>query len=874
MSELSVKWRAKYPGAYDDMTDTDLDKAILAKHPEYKDLAEKQEQATTVPAQKSSEITLKPEQYGIGEEQAQRLKTLQKANAQPISEPTSFTSGFAKSIADYAKGGFGFSSADLGSMLESAAHPQSLGDFLQLLVPGEVKAAGALNRVHEPLPSIPRGNLSKIAEAAVKSESPALENIRRNAPFGEGSIMPSESLPTELRPPAASEKAYPNVNFREDRLPPPSPDLTPVGSEASYNAMFGERPLVKNADRLYNLNKKNLGIQGLDELEASLPVEMKGSFNVNSLEGLERAPNASGESAASTEALSRQFGMKSRGDKYVVYDRAGNEKPLIGPEAVDYQASKGETYGIKRADGSFVTLEDNGGRPASKLGEYQDYRKSEIQAGRRPFSYNEWVDEEPAIANEMAPPQQPQRESLLAGETGSLKVPGFGEAPKKPRYRLDTETGMGIPIDEAGNQIGPAVSPSGQSVRPELAQLSKYNDAAKMANESQKKSLWGEFRDANRAILTAFDFSPLGRQGKPFMLNKEYYTSLDDMFKSWGSQRAYEAVKDSITSHPNFQKPMVGGVKAQSLAERAGLDYLGKEEMFQSNIAEKLVPGVKRSERAYNAFLGKLRADSFNRMVSDAEAAGMNPRQNDVLLKQFGSFINDATGRGSLGKLERIAPILNETFFAPRLMASRINMYKRFLNPMSYSNQNPILRKQTLKSLVSTVGFGLSVGELAKLGGAKVTNDPYSSDFRKIKIGNTRIDPFSGFQQYAVGASKILGHTLTSTVTGKQFDLNSGKFGMPTKRSVAESFFANKLAPIPSFVWSWMEGKEFDGTPFETKKAILNRTVPIVMQDLYDIYQEDPKLFPPGIFKAYPTATKVGMGILPVFGEGMQTYGR
>ncbi len=783
MSELSVKWRAKYPGVYDDMTDTDLDIAVLAKHPEYQDLAEKQDQSTT-PSQKSTEFQLKPEQYGVGEEQARRLKTLQEANAKPLSEPTTFSGGFAKSLGDFAKGGFGFSSEDFGSMLESAAHPRSLSDFVQLLIPGEVKAAGALNKLHEPVPSLPRGNIAKIAES-VASESPSTENIRRNAPFGEGSIMPSEVLPTELRGPIAAEERYPVVNFREDIIPQDMPpEFSAVGEEARYN-------------------------------QSRLP---------------ERTPGVTEQQQ---------------------YDLARNK---------------------------FNQGRDLPPEPSS------------ADLGRLESS----VEEAHSVAPEMA---VPEREGLFAGETGSFRFNDPRPAPVKPKYKLDTQSGMGIPVDEAGNQIGTAVGPAGQPIRPELAQASKYNQVGRLANEAQKKSLWGEFRDANRAILTAFDFSPLGRQGKPFLLNKEYYTSLDDMFKSWGSERAYQAVRESIESHPNFQRKQIPVVKADgtpvldkvtglpkmesskvpSLAERAGLDLTNKEEMFQSNMAEKLVPGVRRSERAYNAFLSKLRADSFNRMVSDAEAAGMNPKTNDVLLKSFGQFINDATGRGGLGKLEKAAPVLNELFFAPRLMASRVNMYKRFLNPMTYSNENPILRKQTLKSLVSTVGFGVGVGELAKLAGAKVSNDPTSSDFRKIKIGDTRIDPFSGFQQYAVGASRLLSGELTSTSNknyGRQFDLTTGKANMPSRRSVAENFFANKLAPVPSLIWSWMGGREFDGTPFEMKKAILNRTVPIVMQDLYEIYQEDPKLFPPGIFKQNPTATKIGMGALPIFGEGIQTYGR
>lgn len=70
--------------------------------------------------------------------------------------------------------------------------------------------------------------------------------------------------------------------------------------------------------------------------------------------------NGSGESAASIEALNRQSSMQSAGQKYVVYDRTGARRELIGPDAVDYAARPGETYGIESPQG-FQKLDDRGG---------------------------------------------------------------------------------------------------------------------------------------------------------------------------------------------------------------------------------------------------------------------------------------------------------------------------------------------------------------------------------------------------------------------------------------------------------------------------------------------------------------------------------
>lgn len=65
--------------------------------------------------------------------------------------------------------------------------------------------------------------------------------------------------------------------------------------------------------------------------------------------------NASGESMASSEAMSRMRGMKNRGEQYVVR-KGGTTRNLIGPEAVDYNPRPGEEHGILDAAGNFRLL--------------------------------------------------------------------------------------------------------------------------------------------------------------------------------------------------------------------------------------------------------------------------------------------------------------------------------------------------------------------------------------------------------------------------------------------------------------------------------------------------------------------------------------
>jgi hypothetical protein len=75
--------------------------------------------------------------------------------------------------------------------------------------------------------------------------------------------------------------------------------------------------------------------------------------------------------------------MKAKGQRFVVYDRAGNRRELIGPDAVDYARSikPGETYGVEGKSG-FQVLENRGGKvPESAKFPESDFQKK-VQASR------------------------------------------------------------------------------------------------------------------------------------------------------------------------------------------------------------------------------------------------------------------------------------------------------------------------------------------------------------------------------------------------------------------------------------------------------------------------------------------------------------
>src|SRR5690606_16281417 len=123
-------------------------------------------------------------------------------------------------------------------------------------------------------------------------------------------------------------------------------------------------------------------------------------------------------------------------------------------------------------------------------------------------------------------------------------------------------------------------------------------------------------------------------------------------------------------------------------------------------------------------------------------SAGITPKTAPEEFKGLADFVNTATGRTQIKSktLKSAQPLLNAIFFSPRFLASRAQM----LNPAWYMRLPPQSRKRAAKSMLKLAGTGLALASLAKLGGADVETDPRSSDFMKIRIGDTRYDIWGG----------------------------------------------------------------------------------------------------------------------------------
>ncbi len=375
------------------------------------------------------------------------------------------------------------------------------------------------------------------------------------------------------------------------------------------------------------------------------------------------------------------------------------------------------------------------------------------------------------------------------------------------------------------------------------------------------RNFFADVLGAPKSIMSSIDISGGVRQGGVLGSRfwKEFGGAQKESLKYLGSQEAYDQGLAEIASRANA-----------SLYKKMGLSLAGKEEAFVSNIAEKipvLGRGVAASDRAYTGGLSRLRADVADRIIGDLHASGAIENMTEKEWKSLGQFINTASGRGNLGSLEKHAITLGEALFSPRLWKSRLDM----LNPAYYYKLKGPARKYALQSAASFSSIAGAVLGLAVLAGADVETDPRSSDFLKIKVGDTRYDILGGFQQNIVFAHRIATGEKKSSVTGAVTKLGE-EYGGPDRLSLISDLFSNKANPVLGVAANEIRGKDKAGNeldPLHRAYDVASLGVPLNIGETVETVKnnegnltsaEGIKNTAKGVAKAAPGSIGVGVG--------------
>lgn len=391
----------------------------------------------------------------------------------------------------------------------------------------------------------------------------------------------------------------------------------------------------------------------------------------------------------------------------------------------------------------------------------------------------------------------------------------------------------------------------------------KYNEGVvemKLANRTVPQKIFGrtvETINAARAIQTSIDFSAVLRQGGFITLGNPIRAAkiIPDMVKAFASPLAALKVKEQIRSSPNYDLMQKSGLY---LADTKAPNLSQLEEAYMSRWAKK-IPLVAGSERAYTTFLNKLRADSF-----DALANSLGGREGLTLneAKVISNYINVATGRGKIGFNNNAAAALNTVFFSPRYVASRFQLLAG--SPLYQGTGTLRVRAAIAKEYAKFLTGAAVVYALGSAAGATLEGDPRSSDFGKMKFGNTRVDLLGGLAQNTVLlARQAAGQT--KTTAGKVIPLNEKEWQkMPFKgddeADVLGHFARTKLAPVPNLYLDLRTGRNAVGQPVSTREAFQNFVTPMSLKDIYDVMRD----------QGVPKGTAFMM--LNMLGASVQTY--
>lgn len=357
-----------------------------------------------------------------------------------------------------------------------------------------------------------------------------------------------------------------------------------------------------------------------------------------------------------------------------------------------------------------------------------------------------------------------------------------------------------------------------------------------------------ELSGLTKALKATFDNSFIGRQGikvlftNPILWAKNAKESFriigrtlagKEKMKSMGLDEV-DAILADIYSRKNYER-----------MRKAKLDIGTGEEAYPTSLPEK-IPGVgrlfKASESAYTGTAYRMRADLFDHHIRIAERLGKDV-DSPLFLESLGKMVNTMTGRSTLPfGLERASGPLNQAFFSVKFAQSNINtLAQPFLLLTDKIAPTPkfdpyVRRVAAINTIKIISGVATTLAAANMLWPGSVEWDSRSSDFGKIKIGNSRFDITGGMGSYVVLASRVLTQSKKSS-TGVVKKLNEG-FGQPTGEDLVFDFFANKLSPAASIVRNMVNQERFGGRPITLAGIVEDAALPLPISNAIETAQD------------------------------------
>ncbi len=535
----------------------------------------------------------------------------------------------------------------------------------------------------------------------------------------------------------------------------------------------------------------------------------------------------------------KEFGEKITPHLKAIFDRSQNEhdsaklNTMLAQRAKELEKSIAEKQEALRT-GNLDPKAKKVTRPLMKeletLTQERDQLTKEIVAARK------------------GPPATPEEKALKSYKTRTAsRIKELEEKIAKSDFAKKERTPLHL--DKEANTL----KAQAEAVKLEFDQALERDRYANSSTFQKIKENTLNVYDTARLLMTTGELSFILRQGKVGVLSHPIQTAkaLPNTFRAlFADPIAAEALNMEVLNHPAI--PAARAAKLHLIEEGASLNK--QEELLMGKLVGKL-PVIGKFNQAATVFMNRLRFDMWENM----RKVGMTPAEE----KQLAVFVNEATGRGSLGSLEVAAVPLGRLMFSPRYFASRIQLATGHSMWGGTLATRRIIAKEYAKTLM---GLGLyytalemaftAAGEKPEIG-----DDPRSSDFGKVKIGNSRLDPLAGVAQVAVFAARTASGEKANS-KGKVTDIRGEKvpYGGDRWSDVAANFARSKLHPVPGAIVNLFDGTDLAGNKADLTNQALNLSAPVTYMDIYEALEEQD--LPEG----------VALSLLALFGEGLQTY--
>ena len=348
-----------------------------------------------------------------------------------------------------------------------------------------------------------------------------------------------------------------------------------------------------------------------------------------------------------------------------------------------------------------------------------------------------------------------------------------------------------------------------------------------------------------KAIAATADISFTMRQNlwmvfsHPIRSSKAFIPSIGAFFSEYSADR----IQNSLLNSENTALYELSGLAIQ---DASSTDAQQKSEVFRARVIERSkLPGLKqfavvmRASSRHAVTIGNLiRTSAFDQFIADNKNATMEE------MRAMADYINVSTGLGNLNEFGAIGGTLQVVFFSPRFAVSRIQTPWK----LAKYYKLPRVRKQIARDMVGVVATGGMVLVLAALAGAEVVwDEPENPDWGKIRIGNTRIDIWGGFQQPARVIVRI-------ATTPFRKEAETGPLGLLSR------FAAFKVSPAFSISSELLTGETAVGEETTRLETLARSVQPLILRDVEEAWREE----------GLPAA--IGVGALAAVGIGVGTY--